>query len=268
VADHSAERLERDLVRRVHVARRDDALVVLEGFHPLKHALRFGAEVQLVLTCDTAQLGELTRAHGADLLDEIARRTTEISRRAFKQLGPYEPHTGVISVARRREHDGEQLLREHGAGPLVLLEDPRHRGNLGAVIRVAAAADAAGVLVTGEQDPWNPVVVRGSAGLHYALPVARLNVLPSGERPLIAFDPAGEHWQPERMDPDALLAFGAERAGLSQELLARAHQRVRLPMRAGVSSLNLATSVAAALYGLRLTHEATRRAGPAGRLAE
>ena len=60
------------------------------------------------------------------------------------------------------------------------------------------------------------------------------------------------------MPADAVLAFGSERHGLSDELLARADIRARLPMRAGVSSLNLATAVAAALYGWGLTRASTK----------
>ena len=55
--------------------------------------------------------------------------------------------------------------------PSLLLEAPRHLGNLGACVRVAAAAaPASPVLTTGEQDPWHPDALRGSAGLHFALP--------------------------------------------------------------------------------------------------
>ena len=140
----------------------------------------------------------------------------------------------------------------HGDAPLILLEDPRNLGNLGAVIRVAAAAEAAGVLSTGVQDPWDPVAVRGSAGLHFALPVGQLHELPLTDRPLLAFAPGGEALRPERIPARAVLAFGSERTGLSAELLGRADARLSLPMRAGVSSLNLATSVAAVLYSLRL----------------
>ena len=50
-----------------------------------------------------------------------------------------------------------------------------------------------------------------------------------------------------------MLAFGTERNGLSEELLARADERISIPMRAGVSSLNLATSVAAVLFAWRLS---------------
>ncbi len=48
-----------------------------------------------------------------------------------------------------------------------------------------------------------------------------------------------------------MLAFGTERHGISGELLERADARVAIPMREGVSSLNLATSVAVVLFAMR-----------------
>lgn len=240
------------IVRRFHEARRAPELVVLQGFHALKHALRFGAEVQLVACVDLDEIEQLSRGLAPDLLQQLDALAVTLPEEAFRRLGPYIPHTGVVAIARRAATDPERVLSDRRAAPVVLLEDPRHFGNLGAVIRVAAAADAAGVLTTGRQDPWDPVAVRGSAGLHFALPVARVAALPSSDRPLLALDPEGEPIHSSEVPRRAVLAFGTERAGLSEELLARADARVRLPMREGVSSLNLATSVAATLYGLLL----------------
>jgi RNA methyltransferase, TrmH family len=240
------------VVRRFHEARRSDRLVVLQGFHALKHALRFGAEVELVACIDSGELERLAQRLAPDLAERIDALAVVLEAEAFKRLGPYVPHTGVVSVAYRAAIGPDELLAAAGPAPIVLLEDPRHFGNLGAVIRVAAAIDAAGVLTTGRQDPWDPVAVRGSAGLHYALPVARVERLPETDRPLFAFDPQGEPMRPGLVPERALLAFGTERAGLSEDLLDRADERLSLPMREGVSSLNLATSVAAVLYSLRL----------------
>lgn len=241
------------IVRRFHEARRDGDLVVLQGFHALKHALRFGAHVEMVASVDRGELERLSGGLAPDLAERIGALAVVLPAEAFKRLGPYVPHTGVVSVARRATTDPRALLAAEGDAPIVLLEDPRHFGNLGAVIRVAAAVEAAGVLTTGRQDPWDPVAVRGSAGLHFALPVARVERVPNTDRPLLALDPSGEDLRPESVPPRALLAFGTERAGLSDELLERADARLRLPMREGVSSLNLATSVAAVLYSLRLS---------------
>jgi RNA methyltransferase, TrmH family len=234
-------------------ARERDELVVLEGFHPLKHALRFGARVDLVATHDPAGLLRLARDHAPELEDQIVGLSHVLERRDFRRLGPYEPHTGVVSIAHRVGYDANAVLADSQAAPVVLLDQPRHRGNLGAVIRVAAAAGTAGVLNTGSLDPWHPVVVRGAAGLQFALPVARVQRPPvgAGERALFVFDPGGEAFALGEIPARAVLAFGSERHGVGEELIERADGRLRLPMREGVSSLNLATAVAAALYGLR-----------------
>jgi TrmH family RNA methyltransferase len=161
----------------------------------------------------------------------------------------------VIALARRRAGEPAAMLADPRATPVILLEDPRDLGNMGACVRVAAAADAAGVLSTGSHDPWHPDALRGAAGLHYALPVARLagmQELRGAGRPLLALDPGGEALDPRRLPARSVLAFGTERHGLSDELLASADARVAIPMRAGVSSLNLATSVAAVLFAWRL----------------
>ena len=225
-------------------ARRARELVVLEGFHAIKHAIRFGGEVLGVWTADPVELEALQKRLAPDLLIEAEVVDVE----ALKLV---VPRAQVVAVAKRPpQPDPDTVLA--GPGQVVLLEDPRHLGNLGAVIRVAAAAGAAGVMTTGRQDPWHPDALRGSAGLHFALPVHHLRAVRTGERELIALDPDGEPLSPRELPAAAVLAFGTERDGLSGELLAQATRRIALPMSPGVSSLNLATAVAATLYALKL----------------
>jgi tRNA G18 (ribose-2'-O)-methylase SpoU len=133
----------------------------------------------------------------------------------------------------------------------VLLENPGDLGNIGAVVRVAAAAGATGVITLGRHDPWHPAALRGEAGLHFALPVARTEALPAEAGPLVALHPEGDPLQPGAVPSQAILAFGTERDGLSSTLLARAAHRIAIPMQPGVSSLNLATAVAVTLYAWR-----------------
>jgi TrmH family RNA methyltransferase len=231
-------------------ARRDPALVVLEGFHAVKHALRFGAEVLAAWTADPAEL-ELLRGRMAPDVDLAPTVVTA------DELAAVVPRAQLVAVARRpRQIDRDGLLAAPEPAPVILLEDPRHLGNLGACVRVAAAAGAAGVLTTGRQDPWHPDALRGSAGLHFALPVMRTRAIETGGRPLVALDPDGDPLDPAAVSPRAMLAFGTERDGLSDELLARADVRLALPMRPRVSSLNLATAVSGVLFALAL-------AGPA-----
>jgi TrmH family RNA methyltransferase len=218
-------------------ARADPGLAVLEGFHALKHALRFGAEIVSAVSSDVPLLERLA----AELAPELELRGL-VTAVAPAALGPRAPHTKMLAVARRPAFEPAALP----SGRVVLLEDPRHLGNVGAVVRVAAAAGAAAVLTTGDRDPWDAAALRGSAGLHFALPVGRVDPMRLEARPLVAVDPGGD--PVTALPPEAVLAFGTERHGLSPALLARAGRRVGIPMRPGVSSLNLATAVAVVLY--------------------
>lgn len=234
-------------------ARRDASLAVLEGFHPLKHALRFGAAVERVLTADKRLLEQLCATLAPDVADQMLQLATEVVPDLFDRLAPTPPQTRVIALARRKVVTADTLLQADRSAPLVLLERPSHLGNIGAVIRVAAGAGAAGVVTSGIHDPWGPDAIRGAAGLQYAVPVTRMSSVEKWRGPLLAIDPGGEPLTPNTLPDDAVVAFGSERAGLSDELLSRAAGRVALPMQPGVSSLNLATSVAIVLYCWRLT---------------
>ena len=218
--------------------------VALEGFHAVKHALRFAPElVEEVVVTDPVT----ARALAARLAPDIAELLLE---RAV--VAPVAHPTGVRGVARRPAEDREVLLER--TSPLVLLDAPRHAGNAGASIRAAAAAGASGLATTGDLDPWHPTVVRGSAGLHFALPVLHLSEADLGTLggPVLVLDGDGADLRPTDLPDDAILVVGSERAGVGAALRARADAVIRLPMRPGVSSLNLATAVAAALYAWRL----------------
>jgi RNA methyltransferase, TrmH family len=223
------------------------ALVTLEGFHAVKHALRFGADLERVVAADKAAVARLAAELAPDVAGELERVVEEVSAEEVARLASRPPHTGVVGIARR------PAAAEPARGrPVVLLEEPRDFGNVGACVRVAAAAGAAGVVVTGDRDPWAPEALRGSAGLHFALPVLHGEPPELDARPLLALDPNGAPLDPARLPDDAVLAFGTERRGLSAALKERAEALLGLPMERGVSSLNLATSVSAVLFAWRL----------------
>jgi TrmH family RNA methyltransferase len=225
-------------------ARRTRKLVVLEGFHAIKHAIRFGAEILGAWTADPDEVESLLARLAPDV--RIPVEVVDI-----EALTSVAPRGQIVAVARRPvQPDPDMVLA--GPGHVVLLEDPRHLGNLGAVIRVAAAAGAAGVMTTGRHNPWHPDALRGSAGLHFGLPVHHIRAVRTQGRELVALDPGGEPLVPGTFPAAAVLAFGTERDGLSDAVLAQAQRRVALPMSPGVSSLNLATAVAATLYSLKL----------------
>jgi TrmH family RNA methyltransferase len=239
-----------ELSDRFQQARCDQSLAVLEGFHPVKHAIRFGAELMVIAVRDPDAVHELSTALAPDVVDFLIAESTVVSAEVFDRLALTPPATSIVAIARRRVATPAEVLAQPGR--VVLLEKPSRLGNLGAAVRVAAAAEAAGVIAVGRHDPWHPEALRGGAGLQFALPVARVDVLPDTDRPIVALDPNGQPLLAATIPDDAMLAFGSERSGLSDGVLERADQRVAIPMRDGVSSLNLATSVAVVLYSLAL----------------
>ncbi|MFF8672383.1 TrmH family RNA methyltransferase [Streptomyces sp. NPDC015242] len=224
--------------------------VLLDGFHALKHALRFGAEVPVAVTADRAAALALAQELAPDVRDTLDALLTEVPHGTYTSLVPRPHPTAVAALAVRPSRDAHLAALAHSprTAPVVVLDNPRNLGNAGAVIRLAAGFGATGVVTTGTLDPWHPTVVRGGAGLHFATAVERLTVgeLPSG--PLFALDPDGDDLRGVSLPDDAVLAFGSERTGLSAELRARADHLLSLPMRPQVSSYNLATSVAMTLY--------------------
>lgn len=204
--------------------------VLLEGFHAVKHALRFAPSLVLRISVSSR---ERAAALVASLAPDIDLSSALVA--------PVEHPTGVQAWALRPIPDLSVLTAR--TAPLVLLDGPKHGGNVGAVIRVCAAAGASGVVVDGDLDPWGTAVVRGAAGLHYALPVLSASAVTG---PVVLLDGDGD--TSLALPRDAVLVVGSERSGVSAHWRARADAALALPMRPGVSSLNLATAVAAALY--------------------
>ena len=228
----------------------DPTFVRLEGMHCVKHALRFGADVVLLVSADRAATIDLASRLAPDVRDRLVADLIEVAtQHEHDVIGP--GRFDVVAFARR-----PSPVEASTAAPAVLLEDPRNLGNLGAVVRVAAGFGARAIWTTGSVDPWHPTVVRASAGLHFAVQVERFldaDAAIGTRQPLIAFDPTGDDLRSVTITDDAVLAFGSERRGLSPGLRSRADQLVAIPIRAQVSSYNLATSVAVALFHWKST---------------
>ena len=239
------------LIDRFRQARRDSSLAVLDGLHAVKHALRFGAVLEEIVSPDVDAALGLAAEVAPDVCARLSEGLAPVSADDYRLLSPVPPDTGVIGIARRPPVQPDDVLASSPDSPIVLLENPRNPFNIGAAVRVAAAAGAAGVLVTGQQDPWHPAAIVSAAGLQFALPVARIGSLPPGGREVLAIDPQGEEMPWDAVPPGPVLVFGTERHGISAELLALSTRRLAIPMTPGVSSLNLATSAAVALYALK-----------------
>ena len=165
----------------------------------------------------------------ADLAPDLAGSSPAavetVDKATLADLVPLVPHTGVVAIARRPPVDLAAALADPAPAPAVLLEQPRNMGNIGACVRVAAAAGAAALLTTGENDPWYPDAVRGAAGLQFALPVAEVEALPR-ERPAAAGD------RPRRGGAGARAAARSRRPRLRHRAPRAQRRRLRAGRRA------------------------------------
>lgn len=222
---------------------------VFEGLHAVKHALRFEAKAEYILVKDRGEVLVLGQKLCPDISDQLEEQAVEM-REDFDKLTNSVIRTGIIGIFKK------PTPPETTNGSCALLDDPRDLDNVGAVIRVCAAAGIKNLLITGSSNAWNSRAIRAAAGLQFAIYIKKVSLENIKEMniPIICFDERGEDLSLElkqQLPKTAIYVFGSERDGISEELKSISETIVRLPMQEGVSSMNLATSVAAALYSLK-----------------
>jgi TrmH family RNA methyltransferase len=246
--------LARDLKRRK--ARERSALFVAEGVRTVEELLRAPLAIRGALASGAAA----STPRGTALLAALAAKgveVTEVSEAEFLSAADTEHPQGILAIAAVPPHLLERLALAPNARLLVLdaIQDP---GNVGTLVRTAAAMGASAVVaLPGTADLWNAKAVRAAAGAHFHVPTLHATVdtlLPFlAARHIPLWGTAADGTPIDAAPPPltVALAVGNEGAGLGERLRAAAAQMVSLPMSAGVESLNVAVAAGIALYALR-----------------
>ena len=246
--------LARDLRRRR--ARERQQLFVAEGVRAVEELLRSSISLRGILVAP--QLAGALR--GAELLDSARRsgaELVEVDEREFASAAETDSPQGILAIG---EIPNTTLsdLRLPDRARLVVLDAVQDPGNVGTILRTAAALDATAVLaMPGTVDLWNAKVVRSAMGALFHRPALMCTwaELDTFRRPyavaLWGADAAGTPLD-EMTPPDRLgILVGNEGAGLTTEGLARVEHRVSLPISSTVESLNVAVATGILLYQLR-----------------
>ncbi len=232
--------------------------VLLDGAHLLFEALAAGVPLLALWYTPRAAARE-----GAALAQAIRRLETHgvtptlVGDATMAKLSPTKTPSGVLAIGTRPSWDPASLLRAEESTLLVLAADLQDPGNAGAVVRVAEAAGATGVWLTGESvDPFAWRALRGSMGSALRLPVVRSGTtrdaiaacLARGVQ-VVATDGRASRtfYDVDLRRPTALL-LGNEGGGLSETLRRAVSTVVAIPMASTVNSLNVATAAAVLLY--------------------
>ncbi|WP_027481381.1 TrmH family RNA methyltransferase [Deinococcus pimensis] len=224
---------------------------LIEGTREVARALLGGVPVERLYVCE-----DLLRGDARDVVGSAQAAGAElvlVSRAAFAKLSARENPDGVLGVAPLPARTLPPLPQDALVLVLVGLEKP---GNLGALLRTADGVGVDAVVLAGRGvDLFNPNVIRASQGSVFTQSVvtmeedAALAWLRAEGFELFALAPEGSvtYWAAD-LTARVALALGTEHEGLPPAWEAAADQNLRIPMRGGADSLNVATAGALVLY--------------------
>ncbi|MER5611368.1 MULTISPECIES: RNA methyltransferase [unclassified Streptomyces] len=241
-----------------------EGLFIAEGEKVIRRARHAGYEMRSMLL--SAKWVDLMR----DVIDEVPAPVYAVSPELAERVTGYHVHRGALaSMQRKPLPTADELLAttfgEAVTGPrrIAVFEDIVDHANLGAAFRNAAALGIDAVLLTPRcADPFYRRSVKVSMGGVFQVPWTRLESWPKdvgvlrsagftlaalclSERAITLDELAA------RKDEKLALVFGTEGAGLAPGTLAAVDEHVRIPMDAGVDSLNVAAASAVAFYATR-----------------
>jgi TrmH family RNA methyltransferase len=238
--------------------RRRTGSALLDGVHLVAAYIeRVGQPQAIALSVNAAETPEIRQ-----LLDKSpSPEPIVLTEALFRELSPVTTPSGILAVvaiplARPVPRDVQCCL---------LVEDIQDPGNLGSILRSAAAAGMRHVLLSkGCVDAWSPRVLRGAMGAHHALVIEERANLPAfacdyhGQVVAAAADAKKSIFDIDLTQPTAF-ALGNEGSGLSPELAAQADVHVAVPMAGGLDSINVGAAAAVRLFArvtqLRVTAE-------------
>jgi TrmH family RNA methyltransferase len=226
--------------------RRKAGRSLLDGVHLTTAYLQnVGAPEEIVVSSsglDNAEIATLVARSGV--------KPVVLSDALFRELSPVTTPTGILCVVETPRPAA--VPKEPGA--CVILEDIQDPGNVGSILRSAAAAGVLEVYVSrGSVHAWSPRVLRAAMGAHFVVRIYENIDLASfveaypGKVFATRRDAAVPVFSADLRGRVGLI-FGNEGAGLSPSLARLAHQAVSIPMPGKAESLNVAAAAAVCLF--------------------
>lgn len=224
--------------------RRKVGRTIIDGIHLFECLARYNVEPELVvLRAGSEGKAEVIRCRS--FFPSV--RTLVLSETLFDALSPVETPVGLLAVI------AVPVSEMAVSTAAVLLENIQDPGNLGALLRTAAAAgiDAA-YLSSGCTEAWSPKALRAGMGAQFALALfenENLATVAQNYQSVVAtqLDADTSLYNVDLRGSVAFL-FGNEGAGVTHELAMTANHRIKIPMPGGVESLNVAAAAAVCLF--------------------
>jgi RNA methyltransferase, TrmH family len=239
-------------VRKLHRSqeRQKQSLLLIEGTNLIEAACQADYKLDLIFYTERWQQNHQPLCR---IIAEREVRAEFVSPEVLKAIATTVNPDGVVAIAPRPNAEPVPTLKGVGIA-LERLQDP---GNLGTIIRTAAAAGVDGLWLSPESvDFYSPKVLRASVGEWFGLPVVTNQDLPQlveqqqqlGVQIIATTSKAAKtYWDADFTRP-SLILLGNEGAGLSSELIDLADVQIKIPLSNQVESLNVAIASALLLY--------------------
>ncbi len=232
--------------------RKEEKLFVFEGIRELQLAMKGGVEVK--------EIYYFPEYLQPEILNELKKNSgnaewIEISRAVYEKIAVRESTEGIIAVAVMREHALGNLKLSNN--PLILVvEQVEKPGNLGALLRTTDAAAVDAVIVCDTKvDFYNPNVIRSSLGCVFTQQTAvctteeAITFLKQNNICLFSATPDGaKNYTEVDFRIPCAIAVGSEAEGLSQAWLKNSDEKIVIPMRGEIDSLNVSVSAAVLIF--------------------
>lgn len=227
--------------------RRKHGETLLDGAHLLGVALERGQALSQIVVSESGRAQPEVAALLARCADE---KCIELPDRLFAHVSPVDSPSGVLAVMALPEASAAAPLTD----TCVVLDAVQDPGNLGTILRTAAAVGVPDVVLTpGCAQAWSPRVLRAAMGAHFGLRIRE-----GVEAAEALRDFPGDILAADLRDSVALYAldlrgpvawlFGSEGQGLSAAVAALATRRVLIPMPGGMESLNVGVAAGVCLF--------------------
>jgi TrmH family RNA methyltransferase len=228
---------------------------VVEGIRAVEELLRSQLAINGLLVAPKL----VDSPRGVALIDAARSRgleVAEVDEKEFRSAAETESPQGIVAIARTPTR-GFDALRDVSPMRILLLDAVQDPGNVGTIIRTAAALGAsATIALPGTVDVWNAKVVRSAMGAHFNHPAFHASwedaesFLKTASIPLWAADSNGESI-PSGKPARLALAVGNEGGGLTSAVRAAAQRVISVPISNTVESLNVAVAAGILLHELK-----------------
>jgi RNA methyltransferase, TrmH family len=229
-----------------------DGYCAIEGVRILEEAIRSGLRFRAVFFSQSAE------NKAERLLPQIGSHvdTLLLPDKLFATAVPSESPQGVAALVRWKEFSLDDVLVKAHPGPLLAIAGVQDPGNLGTILRSAEAFDAAAIVLgEGTASPFNPKVVRASAGSIFRLPLVRIKLNDAlahfrehGLRLIGTSSHKGVPIDQAKLAGPLVIFIGSEGAGLPRDLVSQMDELVVIPHSSRVESLNAGVAASIVLY--------------------